>query len=149
MDGITSLAELRQQIAVLESRQIEEETALRARLHGASEAARPANIIKSAVRELTSAPVLKEQLITALVSLGAGWLAKKLILHESDNSTLGKVIGLLAQYGITAAIASNPEVVKIVSDKIHEALTDLEGILARHQADPDAQHEDQSNINSE
>jgi uncharacterized coiled-coil protein SlyX len=65
----------------------------------------PSSLLKSAVNEITGSQTLKQNTVDAAISIGSGWLARKIFTYKSKN-ILKSVVGYGLQY-ITSAIVAN------------------------------------------
>jgi hypothetical protein len=111
MQKIISETTLRDAIVILESRRTREENALKAELHRTYESIQPINLIKSTYHEIAASQGLKNELINTSVGLVAGYISKALF-ESLSHSPLKKLIGTAILFGVTSAVAKNPEAVK-------------------------------------
>ena len=85
MQTITSTAELKAAIRVLEAEQTVKGRQLKEQAHAAYGSLKPAGILKGTVREMVSSPFLIENLLIGAVTLTSGYVAKKMgmgVLHS-------------------------------------------------------------------
>ncbi|MDQ3047781.1 MAG: hypothetical protein M3R27_09555 [Bacteroidota bacterium] len=111
MTKITTVAELRESIQLLEIKQKEEGKALKAELMATYEGMRPSNLLKKALRDITQAPDLKGDLINATIGLAAGFLTKKATVGDSSNP-LKQLLGTFLQMGVTSLVSKNANFIK-------------------------------------
>jgi hypothetical protein len=116
MNSITTLEELKGRILTLETRRDFAEMELKRQFAITYEAMKPAALIKNAVKELATAPNFKGDLITALVSLGAGYLSKRLAIGSSHNP-IKMLLGNLLQVGVTKTVANNSDTIKSTASR--------------------------------
>jgi hypothetical protein len=111
MRQITTLIELREEIALLETTQVSNRIALKEQFKITYDSLRPLNLIKSTFKELTSAPDFKDDLLNSTIGIGAGYLSRKIIVGASHNP-IKKLLGTLLQIGITSIVSKNGEGIK-------------------------------------
>ncbi len=100
--------QLKERIRELESQKILDEEALKSQFHETYEQFKPANILKNTVKEVTSSPKFKQNLLNIGLGLGAGMLSKKLLVNKS-SSLWKKTLGTALQFGVTSLVARNKE----------------------------------------
>lgn len=128
MQKINSSGSLRSAILELEAVQEVQGKILKEELHQAYESIKPINLIKSTFKEVAESPEIKEKLLNTAVGLGAGYVSKKLFEGVS-HGPLRKLLGTVLMFGITQAVAKNPEavkslgtgVLKMIGKGIHQA----------------------------
>lgn len=118
MQKINSATGLRTEIIRLESKRADEEKMLKEQFHLAYESMKPINLIKSTFKnavasgkEAIASPNLKENVLNISAGLATGYLSKLLFVGAS-HSPLRKLLGFALQFGITKAVAKNPETIK-------------------------------------
>ena len=127
-ENINSEAELRAAILRLESKQAIEGKILKEQFQQAYESAKPINLIKSTLKEVSGSPEITDSLLNASVGLATGYVSKVLFQGVS-HSPLRVLFGTVLQFGITSVVAKHPEAVKsvvsgvyqIISSKVHAA----------------------------
>jgi hypothetical protein len=72
---------------------------------------KPANLIRSTLKEITSSPFLIGNLAGSVIGLTTGYLSNKIVIGSSA-SVLKRLIGSVLQFGITNIISKNSEVIK-------------------------------------
>ena len=85
MQKITSISELKESIRLLEIKQANEGVLLKEQFKETYESLKLVNLIKNALKELTSMPDLKGELLKTTASLAAGYLAKKAVVGQTHN----------------------------------------------------------------
>lgn len=108
--AIHSMESLQSTLRTLEQRQSSEGQALRDHFRLTYETMRPANLIKSALTEVTQSQDLKDHLVSTGVGLVAGHASKAVFESVSDSPIKG-LVGTAIQFGITNAVARHPDVV--------------------------------------
>jgi predicted transcriptional regulator len=108
-----SAEELQEAISHLEQKQAEERELLKEQFHHAYENAKPVNFIKNTIKDLTVSKDLKDQIVSTMIGLTAGYFAKKIYVRVSKNP-VKRALGNALMLGITNAVIRNPEVVKAI-----------------------------------
>lgn len=124
MQQINSATNLREAILELEKQQTGEGKILKEQFYLAYESVKPINLIKSTFKEVSASQDLKDNLLNTTVGITAGYLSKKLFEGVSNNP-LRKLLGTALMFGITNAVAKNPETVKAVARGIFKIVTEL------------------------
>ena len=107
----TSTSQLKALIFSLEQQQKVDEKLLKEQMLIVAAALKPANIIKSTFLDLSKSANIKDRLINSSLSLGAGYITKKLIAGE-NSSILKKALGTLLQIGVSSVVSKNSEGIK-------------------------------------
>lgn len=121
MKQITTLIELREEIALLETSQVSNGIALKEQFKMTYESLRPVNLIKSTFKELTSAPDFKDNLLNSTIGIGAGYLSRKIVVGATHNP-IKKLLGVLLQVGITSIASKNGDGIKSGAMKLISSL---------------------------
>lgn len=125
---------LRERIKELELKQSEEGKVLKNQLKVSYEFFKPANILKSVIKDVVSSDSLKDDLINTAASYTSGLITKKLIVGNSQNPLL-KILGLGIQFGITALVTKNYSAIKdVVTQYINAFIEKLHDQTAESQA---------------
>jgi hypothetical protein len=111
MQKITSSAELKKAIQLLEEEQAVKEQLLREQISITYETLKPVNLLKSTLKDISGSPYLIENVLGSAVGLASGYVSKKLVVGASAG-ILRKLFGSILQFGITNLIASHPEAIK-------------------------------------
>ena len=111
MQKITTVQELRASILLLEIKQAEEAILLKEQLKETYESLRPLNLIKNTIKELSSAPDLKGDIINASLGIATGYLSKKIAIGSTHNP-FKQLLGSLLQMGVTSLVTKNAEGIK-------------------------------------
>jgi hypothetical protein len=114
MQKITTAEDLKSAIQQLEKKQTVEWTLLHDQFLIAYESLRPVNLITGTLRELTTAPDFKGNILETTLSLAAGYLFKKVVVGATHNP-LKLVFGTLLQMGITSIVSKNTDGIKSAS----------------------------------
>jgi len=118
MNNISSHAELMEAIQLLESRRSVHIQEMKTNFFIAYESLKPANLIKSTMKEIGSSPYLFNNILNVAVGLVAGYVSKKALLIGRSNSKSMKLIGLILQLGVTNLIAYAPNAIMSFSQNI-------------------------------
>lgn len=108
MKNINSLEELRTEIALLELRQKRAANDLKGHLLETYESLKPLNLVKSTLKELTSSPNFKGDLVNSVVGIGLGYISKRVLIGNTHNM-VKQVIGTIVQFGVTRIISTKTE----------------------------------------
>jgi len=108
--AIESMSDLQAAILKLENRQQAEGEDLRDWFRETYETMRPANLIKSALTEVTASQDVREHLVSTGVGLAAGHATKAVYQSVSDSPMKG-VVGAALQFGVTNVVMRHPELV--------------------------------------
>ena len=111
MKKITSIAELRESILLLEMKQAYEGRLLKEQFKTTYESLKPANLIHNSLRKFTTSPDFKGNLLNATLSLAAGYLSKKAVIGATHNP-LKQLLGTLLQMGVTGIVSKNADGIK-------------------------------------
>lgn len=111
---ISASDNLARRIRELEMRQEHQIADLKSDFEELGESLNPKNMIKAAMRTVVSTPGLKATTLDTAISLGAGFLGRKLVVRKSGNF-FRKIAGTAVQFVLT----------NIVRNKIPELKKDL------------------------
>jgi hypothetical protein len=121
MANITSLAELKTAIQLLEVEKTYKKQLLRDQLKITYESLRPVNIIKRTLKDITHSGELTNNIIGTASGLASGYLSKKIFIGASGN-LLRKLVGSVLQYGVSSIVSKNPEYIKALGLSILQSL---------------------------
>ncbi len=121
MQKIDSEKSLKAAILELEEKHAYEESMLREQFKIAYESFKPINLIKSAFKEVVGSDDLKDELINSSIGLTVGFISKKLFEGVSSNP-LKKILGTVLMFGIKSVVAKNPDIIKIVVNKLFNTI---------------------------
>ncbi|MES2775178.1 MAG: hypothetical protein V4722_13405 [Bacteroidota bacterium] len=108
---ITTALQLDQYIAELEIKKQAQEAELKETIKEGLEKLKPANLVKAVWTGVSTSPEIKEHLIDNGIGLAAGFVSKKLFVGKSQNP-VKRLIGSLAQHGITNLVSNHPDAIK-------------------------------------
>jgi hypothetical protein len=110
MQNITSIAELKNAIQLLEVEQNLKGRLLKEQFFLTYESFKPVNLLKSALSDITKSPYLVDNIIGTALGLATGFLSKKIFIGVSGNK-IRKLIGFIMQFGITKVVAQNSDTI--------------------------------------
>lgn len=123
MQKINSSAELHLAIAALELQQTAEAKLLKQQFNLAYESIKPVNLIKSTLKDISASQDLKDNLLNSAVGITVGYVSKK-IFEGTSHSPVKRMLGTALMFGVTNAVAKNPETLKA-------AIRGIAGILSK------------------
>lgn len=103
---------LKETIRLLEKRHAEEGRELKEQFKLTYESLKPANIIKSTIRDLAYSVEVKNNLFDTVLSLISTYMAKR-ILTDSKSGFFARIVRVLAHFGITNMITNNSEEIRL------------------------------------
>ncbi|MGE5393314.1 MAG: hypothetical protein ACM3P1_01150 [Candidatus Saccharibacteria bacterium] len=112
---------LKETIRLLEIRQAEEGKEFKKQFKLTYESLKPANIIKSTIRDLAYSVELKNNLFDTVISLISNHMAKR-ILTNSKGGFFSRIFRVLAHFGITNMITNNSEEIRLYLANLIEKL---------------------------
>lgn len=121
MENITTPADLKNAIILLEAQQSVLTIQLREQFFITYESLKPVNLIESTLNEIRLSPYLTNNIIDAAIGLTAGYLSRKAVIRESD-SNLRKLFGAALQFGITNLVAQHPDNIKALGKFIFQQI---------------------------
>jgi hypothetical protein len=111
MEKITSVAELKSAIELLEVEHALKGQLLKEQVYLTYESLKPINVLRRTLKELTSSPYLIDNIPGTIMGLASGYLSKKLFTGGSGN-IFRKLLGSILQFGVTNVVAKNSDVIK-------------------------------------
>ncbi|MGD0342594.1 MAG: hypothetical protein ABSA76_12895 [Bacteroidales bacterium] len=112
MQNMTSTLELKNAIQLLEAEQAENGHLLKEQFFLVIESLKPVNLLKSAIKDISSSPYLVDNIVGTAMGLATGYLSKGMFVGTSGNK-IKKLIGTILQFGITNVIAQNSDSIKL------------------------------------
>lgn len=97
---------LNEQIILLEAKQSLELQALKDQFHVTYESLKPFNILRSAFKEVTTSPDIKDNLLNNAIGMTTGYLSKKVLVGSTHNP-LKNIVGTLLQFAIGNVVAKH------------------------------------------
>jgi hypothetical protein len=117
METISSIADLKNAIQLLEAEQAVKGIILKEQFHITYESLKPINILKSTLKEFSSSPLLIDNILGSAVGLAAGFLSKKIVIGASGN-IFRKLLGSVLQFAVTNVVAQHPDDIKSIGQSI-------------------------------
>ena len=113
---------LNQAIILLQTKKEQELNALKEHFNITYESLKPANLIKSAIKEFTTSPDLKNGIASAAIGMASGYLVKKILFRATKNP-LKILAGMAIQTIATNLGAKNAGTIKAAGQKIFEEVS--------------------------
>jgi hypothetical protein len=108
METIYTIDSLNQKIKLLEEQQDKEWCDIKDEIDEIKENLKPLNLIRNTVEEINETIGFKSNLAQSAISIGIGYLAKRLVVGKTD-STFKNILGSILQLAVTTLIAKQPE----------------------------------------
>lgn len=122
MQNITSSAELKNAIRLLEVEQAAKELLVQEQFHIIIDSFRPVNLLKSTLVNMTSAPYLIDTILGTTMGLAVNFLGNGRSIGSSGN-IIKKLIGSALKFGATNVVAYNFDTIKSIGQAlIHNIL---------------------------
>lgn len=112
MGKITSTAELREAIQLLEIERTDKLELLKAEANQVIQRLKPENIIANSIQNALHSTNLKENLIDGAIGLVTGYLSKKVLIGGGSNNPIKNILGNLIQFGVTSLVTKNADEIK-------------------------------------
>lgn len=109
--AITSVKELQTAIAVLEYDRVRQEDALKEDFETLKHNLNPLKLAKEFILNLTASPEIQENVVNAGIGLGAGTLAKKLLVGNKGG-ILNKALGGVVEFAVANLVTKHTEDIK-------------------------------------
>lgn len=119
MENITTPADLKNAILLLEAEQDIHLQNLKKQFSLTYESFKPAKLIENTLKDIASSPFLVNNILVTLVGLVSGYISQKAVAGRS-SSKLRKLFGYVLQFGITNLVTQNPEMIKSFGNFISE-----------------------------
>ncbi|MGO4770626.1 hypothetical protein ACEN2I_03100 [Flavobacterium sp. W22_SRS_FK3] len=108
METIYTIDSLNQKIKLLEAQQDREWCEIKDEVDEIKENLKPLNLIRNTVQEVNEAVGFKSDLAQSAISIGIGYLAKKLVVGKTD-STFKNIFGSILQLAVTTLVSKPSE----------------------------------------
>jgi hypothetical protein len=112
MENISTAAELKEAIQLLEAEKSVHLQEMRENFSLTWENFQPANLIKNSMKEIGSSPFLFNNIFNVALGLFAGYLSKRALMFGRSNNKSGKFLGFVLQLGITNLVVYAPGAIK-------------------------------------
>lgn len=129
MEHIASSVELKNEIQLLELKQVYLGLELKDQVCLVADSFRPGNLLKSTLKELTSTPGLTDSLVGTAMGLVSGFVTKKIAIGSSHN-LFRKFAGIIVQLVVTKFVAQHADSIKTFGEFIinHKSRSDRDTI---------------------
>jgi hypothetical protein len=117
MQNITTSAQLKETIILLEKRKIQQEIVLKEQFHETCEKLKPSTLIKETLIDVTTAPDLKANVIDTAIGMATGFLTKKIVSGGSKNPFM-KLLGIVLEVGVANFVTKHPGNIKSMGSKV-------------------------------
>lgn len=104
---------LRENIAKLQVERSTKEELLQEELHEVYESLKPSNLIREAMRDITSSNAAVDGLLIPLIGMGVGHLVKRVVVGNSENASR-QAIGEAVETSVVNVIVQHPEEIRAV-----------------------------------
>lgn len=104
METVYTIDALNQRIKQLEAQQDAEWIAIKDEIDEIKENIKPLNLIRNTVAEINETVGFKSDLAQSAISIGIGYLAKKLVIGKTD-SIFKNILGSILQLAVTTLVA--------------------------------------------
>jgi hypothetical protein len=111
MENISTPAELKQAIKLLEDEQAVHLLRMKEQFSLSYERLNPVRLIEHTLKEITSSPYLVNNIWGTAIGLFTGYLSKMVVVSHS-HSKIRKLFGYVLQFGVTNLVAKNPNALK-------------------------------------
>lgn len=111
MRNSTSYSRLQDSIQLVKEEQIIKRQLLQEQLNISYESLKPLNLLRVALKDMSSSPDLGNNVLGSVLGLGSGYLTKKLFVGTSGN-LIRKLIGSFIQIGVSNLVAKHPDAIK-------------------------------------
>ncbi len=105
---ISNAEELKNAIALLKVKSEQEKMLIRQHFNEAIESLSPANLLKSAARNIAGHPEMASTAIGTSLAVGAGALSKKIVVGKS-NSIFKDLLGTVIEFAVIGGVRKNAE----------------------------------------
>ncbi|HEX8017205.1 MAG TPA: hypothetical protein VF465_18380 [Flavobacterium sp.] len=104
METIYTIDSLNQKIKFLEAQQEREWCEIKDEIDEIKENLKPLNLIRNTVEEINETIGFKSDIAQSAISIGIGYLAKKLVIGKTD-STFKNIFGSILQLAVTTLVS--------------------------------------------
>jgi len=121
MHKITSIAELKSTILILENEQAEKGMLLKDQFSKVLVSFKPVNLLAGTLNDIRKSPFMIDNILALFIGLTTGTLSKSLFLGKSENKLKG-ILGTVLQYGIANAVANNSGQLKTMGTSLFRSI---------------------------
>lgn len=119
---ITNVIELKAAIAALEQKKVIQEAILKKQYHDTIDHYKPKNLIKSAFSNMLEPGETGHTILKAASGIGAGLLAKNLLVGGPATSLIGKIASSALKLGATNTVFNNSDKIAAWGKSIYKNL---------------------------
>lgn len=112
MENISSTAELKEAIQMLEAEQAGHLYQMREKFYITRESLRPVNLIGNSLKGMATSPNLVNNILGVAVGLFTGYLSRKAMFAGVATNKYRRILGKVLQYGITGLVARSPQAIQ-------------------------------------
>jgi hypothetical protein len=112
MSSITPIEKLKLEITKQQNRKTRAEQDLKLQLTETCKKLKPGLLVKSFVKDLTGSPGFKGDLLNGAISIGAGYISKKIVFGSGHNPVKA-VLGNMLQATVSRTVAKHSETIKL------------------------------------
>lgn len=123
MEKISSIAELREAIQIMEAEQAWHLSRIKEKFDLTMESFKPINLVGNAAKDFVSTPNLGYKILSVAVGLFTGYLSNKLINIGASKSKFRKILGNVVRVGVASAVARGPKAIKSLIHSVAERLS--------------------------
>lgn len=106
MENISSVADLKNAIQILEFELEYKEQLLKEQFYYTYESLKPVNLLKSSLHDISSSPFLIDNILGAALGLATGFLTKKIVVGV-PVTIARKLLGSLLQFGVSKIVSQH------------------------------------------
>ena len=121
METIHSIAGLKNAILLLEAEQTVKGIVLKEQFKLTYESLKPINILKNTLKEVSSTPLLIDNILGSVVGLATGYLSKKIVVGASGN-IFRNMLGSILQFGVSNVVSQHPDTIKSIGQAIFQRI---------------------------
>lgn len=117
MKNISSSADLKNAIQILEVEYGNQALALKEQVFLAYESVKPVNLIKNALHDISASPYLIDNILGTALGIASGFLTNTIFVGASGNM-VRKLLGSVLQFGVSNVVADHPDTIKTYGQMI-------------------------------
>ena len=121
METISSIASLKNAIQLLEAEQTVKGILLKEQFQLTYESLKPINILKNTLKEVSSSPLLIDNILGSVVGLATGYVSKKIVVGASGN-IFRNMLGSILQFGVSNVVSQHPDTIKSIGQAIFQRI---------------------------
>ncbi len=119
MQNITTTAQLKDAIQLLELEQTYKAMLLKEQFHLTYESLKPVNLLKGTLKDIITSPNLIDTILGSVVGMATGYISKRIFIGTSGN-IIRKLFGSALQVGVTNVVSQHPDAIKSLSQMIFQ-----------------------------